>query len=107
MEARFPWLATMTEREADLLHQLRQSYHGSAWVADLSQSISRTTPRSATTPCVTPNSRLWSSERNRFILGVEKLALQGLVFWNKHQQVSGCTDDFLPGACALRCRLSH
>jgi len=46
-------------------------------IADVSQSILRCNPMEGVTPCITPSGRFWIFKRRRWILPMEKLALQG------------------------------
>ena len=97
LEARYPWLSLLSSREADLLRLCQLSSAFSGGIIDLSQSLGRSHLRQCC-PCVTPSGRLFSLDRHRLLLGVEKLALQGLVFYDCPDGVLMYSDDFLPSA---------
>lgn len=101
LQARYPWLSLLSSRESDLLKlclSSSSSQEPSGGVVDLSQSLGRSYLRQCC-PCVTPSGRFFSLDRHRLLLGVEKLALQGLVFYDCPELVSKYSDDFVPCTC--------
>lgn len=95
----------LSSRERELL--ALQTLNGNGTISgsslcDVSQSFGRTTPRSGYAPCITPHAKLWHYERKRVLLGVEKLALQGLVFWEKSEEICNMSDELVSAPWRLR-----
>ena len=99
-----PWVAMLTDREREVLQELsfrrkmlakEEDVFGQ--VIDLSQSLERQAiARGTACPCVTPGAKLWHIDRQRPILGVERLALQGLQF--PSAKLATVPQDLQPGS---------
>ena len=98
-----PWVALLTDREREVLECLTAQRkmlgvdNHVGQVVDLSQSLERQNiVRGTACPCVTPSAKLWHIARERPVLGVQRLALQGLQF--PQSKLASVPNDLLPEA---------
>ena len=62
----------------DLLDVVKVEELQSELFQEVSQSVHRAPSKSNIVPCILPGSRTWMVQRQRLMLGVEALAMQGL-----------------------------
>lgn len=87
----------LLDREREVLKFAKSAGH-SMGITDFSQSAERASS-STISPCVTPSGKLWHHGKRRLLVAQERLALQGLVFYNAN--LDQYTQDFLSGAQCL------
>ena len=91
-----PFYMGMTERVKDvlLLHLCRYPFPGPERVEELTinleASADRIYHRQASTQCLVPRGQLWLHHRQRVLLGVEALLLQGADLTDLHTVRPGC-----------------
>merc|ERR1711879_807152 len=79
------WTAFLTPRAKDALDLVwakleqgsRQAPDTTQAIAEISRGFAYSSVRNGEAPCVTPTGRLWIFNRWRWMVGIEKLALQG------------------------------
>lgn len=95
-QAKHPWLRALTDREQEILRFTQARSGQDVLICDLSQSLERASSSSKLSPCITPSAKLWHIGRSRLLMPEERLALQGLIFYQN--DVAQFPEELLSGA---------